>query len=397
MGKTNKYKQLGPFIYGDPRFLAGGSKRRKVTYNDCETNCNDGMVICPPDEPNSSLHDAMLVAGQYISGTKCGYHGCRDQNVFVSKDDLRFPTVGIELETILNEYNGAAAQAFARQIYTNWLHAENDGSLDRDHGGTYGYELVTAVLPARLYRDLEVWTGLQNLISPFVHSWTSRETGLHVHVGMDYFLNMKFPAVPVGFMRIFGKYLTTRLYYSLIPRSFAQRVFLRPGDMHFCCESGDPRIVRPLQAGSARQVVDETLLEILSWGKELEDVWASFGEYAISRKQNGCTNPVPWPTDCDYDFTDSIGSCVGLSFGHGSEINASPKMTLEFRRGKGTTNALSIHRMVELCCLTVMYAGHVIDNPDEEVSTKKIMSYFVENTTSRALKSLAEKEIARCS
>lgn len=400
MGK-NSYKQLGPFIYGDPRFLAGGSPSRCISYSDNTVATNDGEVICPPGDPAGTLYDAMASFGQHIASTKCGYHGNRGNNVFVSKDDLKFPTVGIELETILNSYNADAAQAVSRQMYSNWFHCENDGSLDRDHSGTYGYEIVTTVLPARLYRDPEIWAGFQNLISPFVHSFSTSETGLHVHVGMSYFENTKFPACPNGLLQTFGKLLTSRLYYSLIPRSFAQRVFLRPGNMGYAHESSDYRITRPLMAGSGRQILDEILFPILAGDHALEETWMQFGMNAIrSRKNHAKEKDViksSWPTDRCYNMSDRIGSNCGLSYGHNSELNASPRLTLEFRRGKGTTNALSIHRMIELCCLTVMYAGHVIDNPDDEVSTNAFMGYLIENTKSKALKTLAEKEVAKCS
>lgn len=400
MGK-NSYKQLGPFVYGDPRFLAGGSAARTISYNDSAVATNDGEVICPPDTPAGTLYGAMASNGQHIASNKCGYHGNRANNVFVSKADLQFPTVGIELETILNRYDSDIAQAFSRQLYSNWFHAENDGSLDREHCGTYGYEIVTTVLPARLYRDPEVWAGFQNLISPFVHSFSTSETGLHVHVGMSYFNNTKFPACPTGILPAFGKLLTSRLYYSLIPRSFAQRVFLRPGSMGYCQETRDYRLTRPLTYGTGRKIIDEVLFPLLAEDFMIEETWVQFGLNAIrARKNHANENNVlkaNWPTDRCYNMSDRLRSGCGLSYGHNSELNASPRLTLEFRRGKGTTNALSIHRMIELCCLTVMYAGYVIDNPDDEVSTKAFMGYLIENTKSRALKTLAEKEIAKCS
>ena len=83
MGK-NSYKQLGPFVYGDPRFLAGGSASRTISYNDSAVATNDGEVICPPDTPAGTLYGAMASNGQHIASNKCGYHGNRVNNVFVS-------------------------------------------------------------------------------------------------------------------------------------------------------------------------------------------------------------------------------------------------------------------------------------------------------------------------
>lgn len=384
---NNNYKQMGPFVYGDPRFLAGGSRRVRMSYNDSVPN-NDGAVVCPTDTPKVTSFEEMTTLGQSVARGKCGYHGNHDTNSFISKEDFSMPTVGIELETILNGYNGDWAQKFSRRIYSNWFHAENDGSLDRAHGGTYGYEIVTSVLPARIYRDIQVWTDFQNLISPMVHSYTSVETGLHVHVGMSWFENTKLPAMNQSMSIMVGKVLTSRLYYSLLPRSMAKRVFLRAGDLHFCHETSDPRMTRPINATNGYQLLDDVFFSILAEVRGSSE-WLSNAARLI-RDGMPIDERVPIPRGTTIDCG---GVGLGMSYGHDSEINASPRMTLEFRRGKGTTNALSIHRMIELCLMTVLYAGHVIDNPADEVSPKKYIEFIIENTMSPALKTLAEKEM----
>lgn len=383
----NNYKQMGPFIYGDPRFLAGGSKRVRISYND-RVPTNDGSVVCPTDTPTDSLFNEMTSLGQSVSRGKCGYHGNRDTNSFVSNEDLNMPTIGVELETILNGFNADWANKFSNRMYSNWFHAEGDGSLDKDHGGTYGYEIVTSVLPARIYRDIQVWTDFQNLISPVVHSYSSKDTGLHVHVGMSWFDNTKLPSMKQSMIIMVGKVLTSRLYYSLLPRSMAKRVFLRAGDLHYCRETSDPKMTRPINATNGYQILDDVFFSVLSNMSDSR-AWLDRATMQIlGMEPKDFILAAPEESVAGY-----CGDGLGMSFGHDAELNASPKMTLEFRRGKGTTNALSIHRMIELCLMTVLYAGHIIDNPSEEVSTKKYIEFIIDNTMSQALKSLAEKEM----
>ena len=84
----------------------------------------------------------------------------------------------------------------------------------------------------------------------------------------------------------------------------------------------------------------------------------------------------------------------GCSFsGHSCEINVQNEHTLEFRRGKGTLNGVSILRMVEFCTLLVRYVAKLVRSPDDPVGPAEIYRYIAENTTSEALKSLAESEL----
>lgn len=394
----NAYKQFGPFVYGDPRFLAGGSAARnfvgKDSYDDNDIQLNDGSVVCPPDVPEKSLCDAMSNLGQKLASTKCGYHGCKTMNCFVSSKDLEFPTLGVELETIMNEASSDMAKAWSRQLYSNWIHAENDGSLDQAHKGTYGYEIVTSVLPARLYRNLEVWTGLQNLVTPFVHSYSEASTGLHVHVGMSYFEDTKFSYLERRDRRFLGKALATRIYYTVVPRSFAQRVFLRSSCLCYCHESNDRSLTKRTSECSARAFVDDVIAEILDESPDVESSWAAFAEAMLEHKSD---REMKWSDRLLKSYsevcpTQFISSNYSLPCGHNTEVNASPNLTLEFRRGKGTTNALSIHRMVEFCALTVMFTKEVLENPGMTVSTREFLGYVIDNTKSNALRKLAEAE-----
>lgn len=79
--------------------------------------------------------------------------------------------------------------------------------------------------------------------------------------------------------------------------------------------------------------------------------------------------------------------------GHGSEVNVQNEHTIEFRRGKGTLNGASVLRMVEFATLLVRYAAKVVRSPSDEVGPRQIYGYMAENTTSGALKALAEAEL----
>lgn len=387
----NEYKQLGPFVYGDPRFLAGGSSSANISYNDSACRYTSDF-ISPPANPVTSLSIAMEECGQAVSYGKSGYHGNSRSNVFIRKEDLTMPTIGVEVETIMRNCTSENALKFTRSVYSNWFHAENDGSLDQAHHGTYGYELVTTVLPARLYRDIDLWTGFQNLVSPLLHSYKSSETGLHVHVGMGWFENTKLPAMCPEATMLFGKSLTTLLYYAYLPRPLAQRVFLRSASQRYCHETSRWQMMRSLGELSGYKVIDEAMsLMLQEHSGAIVEQSVLDTAYSMMRRVSDRTREHACIMPNDRQFS----SCA-LTYGHDCEVNASPKLTLEFRRGKGTTNALSIHRMIEMCLLVTTYAGHVIDNPGEQVSSRKLLEYVIENTKSAALKSLVEKEINKC-
>ena len=76
--------------------------------------------------------------------------------------------------------------------------------------------------------------------------------------------------------------------------------------------------------------------------------------------------------------------------GHTTEVNCSHPFTIEFRRGKGTLHALSVHRMVEFTTLLVKYAEEIARRPDDTVvSNESVLDYMITNTTSSALRELA--------
>ena len=62
----------------------------------------------------------------------------------------------------------------------------------------------------------------------------------------------------------------------------------------------------------------------------------------------------------------------------------------EFRRGKGTLNGESIHRMADFCSLVVRYAEMLALNPETRPTRKDAYGFIIDNTASQSLKELAE-------
>jgi hypothetical protein len=290
----------------------------------------------------------------------------------------------VELETILRKYSSSFKTDALDDLKSNWFHFERDGSLDRAHSGDYGLELITEPLPPRAYRRPELWTGLQNILTPGLGSFDSQETGLHVHVGLNQFDDIdNIPLEHRGTRRTIGKLLSGVVYFSVIDQAFVDRVTLRrPGS--YCCPPSDPVYSKILGRVTAGKVTGASILDSaveLMLSNISSDAWYSTMRNVSSIIQTGSDN-----------FGNMIpdwGSHVTCTTGHSTEVNMEHTYTIEFRRAKGTLHALSIHRIVELMTSIVRYAGKIAREPDMEVSRKAFMEWLASTTTSEALKTLA--------
>lgn len=373
------------FIHGDPRFLSGGaptciSANYEHPPETVESIGDPHTVTSDTVRPSPNLANAVAMAWQRVHSGRSGYHERPEMNIFLHRDE--WPSAGVELETILRKYTDAFRVDALDDLMSNWFHFERDGSLDRDHGGTYGLELITEPLPPRAYRRIELWTGLQNILTPWLRSFDSKETGLHVHVGLNQFDDIdSIPLEHRGTRRTIGKLLSGIVYYSVVDQAFIDRVTLRsPGS--YCCPPSDPvysKILGRVTAGKATgaSLLDATVeLVLKSMGY---DAWLSTWRSIASSTASG------WGFNTQPDW----GSHVACTTGHGTEVNMEHKYTIEFRRAKGTLHALSIHRIVELMTSIVRYAGKIAREPDMEVSRKAFMEWLASTTTSEALKTLA--------
>lgn len=375
------------FIHGDPRYLSGGAPACIIANYERPPTMVEAMgsprtvVTSDTVRPSPDLSGAVSAAGQRVHSGRSGYHERPEMNVFLHAGE--WPSAGVELETILRKCNDSFKTAALVDLKSNWFHFERDGSLDREHGGTYGLELITEPLPPRAYRRPELWTGLQNILTPWLRSFDSRETGLHVHVGLNQFDDIDgIPLEHRGTRRAIGKLLSGIVYFSVVDQAFIDRVTLRsPGS--YCRPPSDPvysRILGRVTAGKATgaSLLDSAVELVLAHAGP--DRWRSVMRSITPSLQAGmdigCLAP-DW------------GSCVTCTTGHGTEVNMEHGYTIEFRRAKGTLHALSVHRIVELMTSIVRYAGKIAREPDMEVSRKAFMEWLASTTTSEALKTLA--------
>lgn len=391
------------FIGGDPRFLAGCMPHLSASdYSATPSVIPKGAGLLGTDAVSvgkaaaEGMPAAVAAAGASVHGGKAPYHHRPTLNLFLR--DGEWPSCGVELET--EEREDVSLGDMEDALRSNWFHFESDSSLST--GSTEGYELITEPLPPRYYRDPRLWAGLQNVLAPWVESWGYRETGLHVHVGMTQFEGMPelspYLVAPHD-RRFFGKVLASYLYFNVVGRSFTDRVFLRaPGD--YCHALEAPKgFLRWREGMTGHEVLRAVLFSAMEYetatssrpqaaARSAADRFAScatarrMAEVADVRTPGGVARNAPSML--------SYGCCFT---GHGSEVNVQNEHTIEFRRGKGTLNGASVLRMVEFATLLVRYAAKVVRRPSDEVGPRQIYKYMAENTTSGALKALAEAEL----
>lgn len=401
------------FVGGDPRFLSGALQgarcgtydRRPTTIKETDLGSLATTRGLGFDAMTSrGVRGALEAADIAVRTGRHGYHHRPSLNVFLREGE--WPSAGIELET--EERADVDCNVMMQELASNWFHFEHDGSLSTcgDDGiDREGYELITEPLPPRFYRNPRLWAGLQNVISPWLESWNYRETGLHVHVGLTQFEEAKELSFlhDVKSRRNFAKYLVAFTYLVLCEHSLADRIFLRK-NTDYCGEANADDLLPEWRRGmTGADVLDETLDSVTGWmmrsmshmttgymgqcGRLAETAARHTAETAaanVGMDGNGLVGT--WSQSPMFDIY------AGFS-GHHVELNMGNPMTVEFRRGKGTVNGLSIHRMVEFTTLLVRYAMHMLKAPEEEVSPVQLYKYIIQNTTSGALKTLVEKHL----
>lgn len=372
------------FIGGDPRLLAGGTAATTMNYGDTPATVQimgTPAVTTATMKAGDDPFGCVATQGQKVHSGKASYHHTPAYNVFLR--DGEWPSAGIELETELRRPDDDFARAAEQALRSNWFHFERDGSLDPDHDGVYGYELITEPLPPRAYRSPHLWFGLQNVVSPWLKSFECPETGLHVHVGLNQFAD--FDAIPIDHpmsrMSI-GKMLSALIYYCVADQAFIDRVVLRK-PTHYCSTPAvkgfmdGAKLMRP-GGVCAAELVDYSVAALIDarnrWCRDLDQA-----KCRLSGNNYSHIYPTPW-IDSTY-----------LAGGHGTEINQEHTFTIEFRRAKGTIHALSVHRIVELMTSIVRFAGKICREPNFVVTREAFMDWLIETTTSEALRNLAKQ------
>ena len=378
------------FIANDPRFLSGGRNcgfpanydrpLMRLHEDDITITTEDVIRGIRENVIPHELPDALERIGQVIHSERLLYHHRPNLNVFVREGEN--PTVGVELETV--ERRDISCEDLEKDLVSNWFHFESDSSLTVD--GRRGYELITEPLPPRIYRDMRLWTGLQNILTPWTESFELPFTGLHVHVGLEQFESLHgleaFSSKQDR--RIAGKLVSSAIYLCLADRAFLDSVFLRRNTTYCRDQTGDvfSAVSSAISTDgiTAGRFVDLVLTSAI---RKDSDVWCNGVDSAKNSLMNG-----DYSQTFRYKF---LSEYLPGFASHGAEINCEHPFTIEFRRGKGTLNAVSVHRMVELTTMIVKYAEHLIENRDDKVTMTSFAEYVIANTNSSALKQFAEK------
>ena len=390
------------FILGDPKFLSGS----KASFTQTDYS-SEPAVIRPGDglvtskevagymsrHPGSPMSQAVKSCGSQVRpGDLNGYHHRPSLNVFlVEKQE---PSVGVEIETVMR--NGVRREQIRDHLCSNWFHFERDGSLPDG-----GYELITEPLPPYIYRDPHTWTGLQNAVVPYLSSYGCSATGLHVHVGLRQFADIDtLPFRNDADRMNVGKHMAILLYFCVLDRAFVDRVMLRKNGS-YCSGTTDPRLQEfqnAVRSGvTANEVVDYA---VKLWGGS--DAATRRASRLRQMDTDGSAASRHYNVVRDGQSQYHTGSVCGICCGHsgnGSEMNATHLYTVEFRRGKGTLQAVSIHRMVELATLVVRYAGSLARKPvreypdgtrkDVTVTPQAMYEFIAANTENGSLRQMA--------
>lgn len=398
------------FIGGDPRFLSGaGLNMRAATYDSGPVVIPKGSTVLTSRavgfERLASVGpvNALTENGVAVRRGKHAYHHRPNLNVFLRPGE--WPSAGVELET--EEREDIDRNAMEAALQSNWFHFESDSSLVT--GNRSGYELITDPLPPRFYRNPRLWAGLQNILTPWVESWAFRQTGLHVHVGLTQFEEMK---DELGFFalkadrRTFAKYLVAYLYFMVVDRTFSDRVFLRKSGC-YCRTPSDVYPVPVWKPGATGgSAVQDVLAAVCQWSalngtynghmskldRIIQDELCKPADANVQRRMGrmGLDNLGTIPSSRMHNDALMISH---LFCGHSAELNAGNPQTVEFRRGKGTLNAVSVLQMVEFATLLVRFAARMLKHPGDPVGPKEVCRYMAENTTSGALRTLAEQQM----
>ena len=376
------------FIYGDPRLLSGGEADtrdcRALYEREAATVAGSGVrtstleATRPAKPEDVTMFSSVVSTGQALHKGKGSYHCHIGHNKFLVDD--QWPSAGVELETICVKKDRTFANRMVDELKSNWFHFERDGSLDDGCGGEYGYELVTEPLPPRVYRDPRTWVGLENLICPWLESFDYSCTGLHVHVGLNQFSDFDLPLENRKSRMFLGKLMSLLIYFSVVDASFVDRVCLRKQG-RYCATPGGGLLFEGTSRLADGKMTGYEFVDLCVGKLVKQDVrsWSN----CVSSLDDRLGNSGFLPDFCQTNMNGTVA--------HGTEVNTEHTYTIEFRRGKGTTHSLSIHRMVELMTMIVRYAGKCCRNPGDTVSSKAFYEFVHDNTTSMPLRRLVEK------
>lgn len=227
-------------------------------------------------------------------------HGCAF-NTPKSESSKKW-RVGVELEV---ECNDDASRRRVTAWRRNWFFCERDGSL-----GDYGVEFITVPLRYEDASDEEFWCTFCSHLNRYARSWRKSTTGLHVHLGREVLGD-----TPSECSETIGKLLY--FYHHLI------------GDDSTAC------------AINSRLYGREHTYSEMSGKSDAGHAAHLLGRDVFKSK-----------AVCDRVKDDMTRQS---SDGRYFDINLSNEATIEFRKGKGSINAVRIAAVVTWSAMMVEY------------------------------------------
>ena len=155
-----------------------------VTDNDCGCEflglASQGEIASL--DSNLEESSAMFIHNEYSQHKTYrkihGYHEHQGENfndlVSEAKDDHY--RIGVELEVECK--SRALYEEVTRNVKSNWVFMERDGSLN-----SYGIEFITIPLLPKHAKSKATWTDLTEYLKTRAVSWDRSNCGLHVHIG----------------------------------------------------------------------------------------------------------------------------------------------------------------------------------------------------------------------
>ena len=137
---------------------------------------SDGFVEEPLVGEGVFIHNEYTQSEIYRKQRGYHYHHGRGYNDLVGDVPNDSYRIGVELEVEAKGSN--AFEEITGKVRSNWVYMERDGSLNSN-----GIEFITIPLLPKHAKSKNTWTDLVEYLKPRAVSWDSGRCGLHVHIG----------------------------------------------------------------------------------------------------------------------------------------------------------------------------------------------------------------------
>lgn len=278
------------------------------------------------EEPESFIAEGYTQNIMFSDAHSYHYHHGRLMNTPI--ESYRGHRIGIELEV---EFHDESEKNEFAEKKSNWFYLEYDGSLD----GSTGIEIITIPLLPKDAKSEDFWKPLTSYLGSRASSWDTSTCGLHVHIGRE----------------ILGRNEAER------SESLGKLLYLYH---HF---------------------VKDTRFNINVYGRErgygdtdgktpLGDAAKTFGSKIL--KDKDCAEKVK---------TEMLNK--SQRGGRYFDINIQNNATIEFRKGRGSTNPKCIAMVVEYSERLALYAK---STPWGQISYDDFIKYLRATTQNEEIK-----------